>query len=153
FATVFESCGFRRSAFYPCYGLAEATLLVCGRRQELVTSVVQTRALESNRVIKSADNEDARTIAGCGGPLVDQESVIVDAETLKRCAPDQVGEVWVAGPSVAQGYWNNPEESQRTFKGYLSDTGAGPFLRTGDLGFLQDGELFITGRLKDLIII
>jgi acyl-CoA synthetase (AMP-forming)/AMP-acid ligase II len=72
---------------------------------------------------------------------------------LTQCAPDEVGEIWVSSPSVAQGYWNRPEETERTFQAYLADTGEGPFLRTGDLGFLQDGELFVTGRLKDLIII
>ena len=73
--------------------------------------------------------------------------------TLTQAADDQVGEIWVSGPSVAQGYWNRPEETERTFRAHLQDTGEGPFLRTGDLGFLKDGELFITGRLKDLIII
>ena len=83
----------------------------------------------------------------------DTKIVIVHPESLTPCAPDEVGEIWVSGPSVAQGYWNRPEETERTFRAYLAETGEGPFLRTGDLGFLKDGELFVTGRLKDLIII
>jgi len=79
--------------------------------------------------------------------------VIVDHESSLPYPPDHVGEIWVSGPSVAQGYWNRPQETERTFHAYLAETGEGPFLRTGDLGFLRDGELFITGRLKDLIII
>ena len=79
--------------------------------------------------------------------------VIVDPETSTPCAPDAVGEIWVSGPTVAHGYWNRHEETDRNFPCYLAGGGAGPFLRTGDLGFLRDGELFVTGRLKDLIII
>ncbi|MEW6737025.1 MAG: beta-ketoacyl synthase N-terminal-like domain-containing protein, partial [Acidobacteriota bacterium] len=82
-----------------------------------------------------------------------QKIVIVDPETLSGCEPDLIGEIWVSGPSVAQGYWNRPEDTASTFHAYLAETGEGPFLRTGDLGFLRDGELFVTGRLKDLIII
>src|SRR5262249_18938501 len=72
---------------------------------------------------------------------------------MTACPDGRVGEVWVAGPSVAAGYWNRPEETARTFRATLADTGEGPFLRTGDLGFLQDGELFVTGRIKDVIIL
>lgn len=82
-----------------------------------------------------------------------QQIVIVHPETHCTCAENQVGEIWVAGPSIAQGYWNHPENTQASFDAYLADTRAGPFLRTGDLGFLKHGELFVTGRLKDLIII
>jgi hypothetical protein len=79
--------------------------------------------------------------------------VIVDRESFTRCEPGQIGEIWIAGPSVARGYWQRAEETRQTFQAYLADTGEGPFLRTGDLGFLHNGELFIAGRLKDLIII
>jgi acyl-CoA synthetase (AMP-forming)/AMP-acid ligase II len=89
----------------------------------------------------------------CGHTQGDQKIVIVDPETLTQCSPDRVGEIWVSGSSVGQGYWNRPEETEHTFQAYLADGGEGPFLRTGDLGFLREGELFITGRLKDLIII
>ena len=99
------------------------------------------------------DDEGVRALVGCGENLPDQRIVIVDPDTLVSCPPGRIGEVWVYGPSVAQGYWQQPEATERVFHAKLKDTGEGPFLRTGDLGFLQDGELFITGRLKDLIIV
>jgi acyl-CoA synthetase (AMP-forming)/AMP-acid ligase II len=82
----------------------------------------------------------------------DHEIVIVDPEKQTPCENDKIGEIWIAGPSVAQGYWNQPEHSERTFRARLADNGEGPFLRTGDLGFIHAGQLFVTGRLKDLII-
>jgi len=158
FALAFESCGFRREAFYPCYGLAEATLIVSGglKAAPPILHAVQGEALESNQVVAASvevENEGARTLVGCGQTLGSQKIVIADPESFIQCPPDQIGEIWVSGPSVAQGYWNQPEETECAFEAYLADTGEGLFLRTGDLGFLKDGELFITGRLKDLIII
>jgi len=156
FAAAFEPGGFRREAFYPCYGLAEATLIVAGglKAAPPVVHTVQGSALEHNRVVAaSSENEGTRKLVGCGQSLLDQKIVIVDPESFTECPPDQVGEIWVSGPSIAQGYWNRPEETEATFRAYLADTGEGPFLRTGDLGFLKDTELFVTGRLKDLIII
>ncbi len=84
---------------------------------------------------------------------LDQEVVIVDPETMIRCPDRRIGEIWVAGPSVAQGYWRQAEQTANTFRAYLKDTGRGPYLRTGDLGFVHEGELFVTGRLKDLLIV
>ena len=156
FAATFESCGFRQEVFYPCYGLAEATLIVSGglKAAPPVIHTVQGTALEQSRVVAaSAGDEDARALVGCGQNLAGQRIVIVDPESLTQCLPDQIGEIWVSGPSIAQGYWNRPEETEHTFRAYLAGTGEGPFLRTGDLGFLNDGELFIAGRLKDLIIV
>jgi acyl-CoA synthetase (AMP-forming)/AMP-acid ligase II len=156
FATAFEPCGFRWEAFYPCYGLAEATLVVSGGLKVSlpILYTVQEAALEHNEAVKApVGHEVARTLVGCGQTLGDQKIVIVDPESFTQCPPDRVGETWVSGPSIAQGYWNRPQETEHTFQAYLADTGEGPFLRTGDLGFLKDGELFITGRLKDLIII
>ncbi len=156
FATTFASCGFRREAFYPCYGLAEATLIASGglKAAPPVVFTVQSAALERNRVIAAPTGKDGtQTLVGCGKTLGDQEIIIVHPETFTRCSPDEVGEIWIAGPSVARGYWNQSEETKRTFQAYLTETGEGPFLRTGDLGFLKDGEVFVTGRLKDLIII
>jgi acyl-CoA synthetase (AMP-forming)/AMP-acid ligase II/acyl carrier protein len=154
FVEAFEDCGFRREAFYPCYGLAEATLIVSGglRAASPVFRVVSGRALDENRVAPPADG-DARMLVGSGHTMPGQRIIIVDPESLTLCSPDEIGEIWVSGPSVAQGYWNKPEETERTFRAYLADTGEGPFLRTGDLGFVRDDELFVTGRLKDLIII
>ncbi len=172
FAATFESCGFRREAFHPCYGMAETTLIVSGGLKTVppIIRQVDGAALEQNRVVAARGQEGTRTIVGCGQSLLDQKILIVDPESLTPCPDNQVGEIWVSGPSVAQGYWNRPEQTQEIFHAYLADTGdsaaaatqgesnaagqsPGPFLRTGDLGFLQDGELFITGRIKDLMII
>ena len=156
FTEYFEPCGFRREAFYPCYGMAEATLIITGgfKSAPPVCRSFDGEALEKNQVLDAlADEAGARDLVGCGGNLLDQQLVIADPQTLCRAGADQVGEVWVSGPSVAQGYWNRPEETAHTFHAYLKDSSDGPFLRTGDLGFLQDGELFICGRLKDLVII
>ena len=156
FAATFESCGFRREAFYPCYGLAEATLLVAGSLGPAWPTIcnVERAALERGRVVEvSAGEERAQTFVSCGRSLLDQKIVIVDPESLTRCSPDQVGEVWVSGPSVAQSYWGRPEETEQTFHARLANAAQEPFLRTGDLGFMRDGELFITGRLKDLLVV
>jgi acyl-CoA synthetase (AMP-forming)/AMP-acid ligase II/acyl carrier protein len=156
FAAAFKSCGFRREAFFPCYGLAEATLIVSGGAKSAppVVKKAQARGLEANRLIED-DSEDARPIVGCGAALMDQRIVIVDPESLTECSEGQVGEILVHGPSVARGYWNQPEETARVFQAELcgADSDGGTFLRTGDLGVIKGGELFITGRIKDLIII
>ena len=156
FAETFAPCGFRREAFYPTYGLAEATLIVSGGTQAAgpVMLPVEGAGLERDRVVRaSADVTDARTLVGCGRTLADQKIVVVRPESLTQCPSDRVGEIWVSGHSVAEGYWGQPEGTKQTFQAYLADTGEGPFLRTGDLGFLHHGELFVTGRLKDLILI
>ncbi len=158
FVEAFASCGFRPSHFLPSYGLAEATLLISGMRKETPPTVLTIRAdaLKQNRVVKvstGSPHEDIRTCVGSGLPPSDLKVVIAHPELLTMCSPGEIGEIWASGPSIAQGYWQRTEETQRTFQAYLADTGEGPFLRTGDLGFMQDGELFITGRLKDLIII
>jgi 8-amino-7-oxononanoate synthase len=155
FAEAFEPCGFRRSAFYPCFGLAEATLIVSGGyvKHSPVVRAFDAAGLASGEVIAvEPDSDGVRALVGCGKNLPDQQIVIVDPKTHAARPPDRVGEIWVHGPSVAQGYWRQPEATQRTFRARL-DNGEGPFLRTGDLGFLQDGELFVAGRLKDLIIV
>ncbi|HMF10210.1 MAG TPA: AMP-binding protein, partial [Thermoanaerobaculia bacterium] len=156
FTATFAPCGFRKEAFYPCYGLAEATLLAAGGRKDLPprTLTVRKAALEANHV-RPCHPEEAggRRVVGCGRTLDDQLLTIVHPDKLTHCAPDEVGEIWVAGASVAKGYWARPEETSETFAGYIADTGEGPYLRTGDLGFLHNAELYITGRLKDLIIL
>ncbi|BBA33062.1 SA1_PKSA [Methylocaldum marinum] len=156
FAKTFEPCGFRWEAFWPGYGLAEATLIVSGghKTEPPVIHEIDKVAFTNNRIVDaSKDDENACTLAGCGQALVDQSVAIVDPASLTRCAPGRIGEIWVSSPSVAKGYWNRAAETENTFQAHLADTGEGPFLRTGDLGYLHDGELFITGRLKDLIII
>jgi acyl-CoA synthetase (AMP-forming)/AMP-acid ligase II/acyl carrier protein len=156
FAEVFAPCGFRREAFFPCYGLAEATLMAAGGKKHAppVTLGVRKASLESNQVLPTCPGgPGAQTLVGCGHSLADQQIVIVHPEKRTRCRPGEIGEIWIAGPSVADGYWDQPELSRHTFAARLADTGEGPFLRTGDLGFLHEGELFVTGRLKDLIIL
>ncbi|HEU4433459.1 MAG TPA: amino acid adenylation domain-containing protein, partial [Pyrinomonadaceae bacterium] len=156
FAKVFAPCGFRAESFYPCYGLAEATLIVTGSRKTAppVVKRLDARALENNSIAEAApDDKSARPLVGCGHVLLEQKVVVVNPETLRQCSHNEVGEIWIAGDSVAQGYWSNPDETESTFKARLADTAEGPFLRTGDLGCLTGGELYITGRLKDLIII
>ncbi|WP_392535639.1 fatty acyl-AMP ligase [Nostoc sp. C117] len=156
FTATFESCGFRKEAFYPCYGMAETTLIVSGGLKTEPPIILQVKgtALEQNQVVAATGNQESnRAIVGCGRTWLDQKIAIVDPESLTLRPAGQIGEIWVSGSSIAQGYWNRPIETEQTFYAYLADTNEGPFLRTGDLGFLQDGELFVTGRLKDLIII
>jgi acyl-CoA synthetase (AMP-forming)/AMP-acid ligase II/acyl carrier protein len=155
FIERFASCGFRRQTFYPAYGLAEATLIVTGGRryEEAVYQTVQRAALERDRIVPSkAGAPDSRTFVSSGNASLGTEVVIVNPETSLRCDADEVGEIWVSGPSVAAGYWNRPDETARTFQARVANKG-NAFLRTGDLGFVLDGEVFVTGRLKDLIII
>lgn len=156
FAKVFERCGFRREAFYPCYGLAEATLAVSGGRKSAspIIKKIRSDALQNGQAVETVDgHEGARTIVGCGSALGGQKIEIVNTETNAKCPPGEVGEIWVSGPSIAPGYWKRSAETEQTFRAYIPDTEEGPFLRTGDLGFIQGRELFVTGRLKDLIII
>ena len=156
FAETFKTCGFRREAFYPCYGMAETTLFITGGLKNTfpVIHQVSGTALEQNRIVDSTDEDSyIRKIVSCGQTLLDMKAVIADPESLTRCEGDRIGEIWVSGSSVAQGYWNRPLETKQTFHAYLADTKEGPFLRTGDLGFIKDRELFVTGRLKDVIII
>jgi len=157
FAEAFAPCGFRRTAYYPCYGMAEATLMVAGGDGpgHPVVNTVDRSALAEHKVVRASENNGARAqkLVGCGKALLDQEIVIADVEHATRCLPGQVGEIWVKGPNVARGYWNRPDENEKTFGAYLTDTGEGPFLRTGDLGFVSEGQLYVTGRVKDMIII
>ena len=155
FTAAFGPCGFKREAFYPCYGLAESTLMVTGGRPDRppVHVSFQSTALEQHRVVPVPnDDPDARALVGNGAVAGGQRVVIVDPESLQPSASDAIGEVWVQGPSVAAGYWKMPDATRETFGAHLPN-GDGPFLRTGDLGFFHDGELFVTGRIKDLIII
>ncbi len=155
FADAYAPHGFRPAAAYPCYGLAESTLIVTGglHEQPPVTLYVSRLGLERRQATAvPADDPDGRILVGCGHPLLDQRVAIVDPDTLTHCPSDEPGEIWIAGPSVAQGYWRRPEESDRTFRAHTAG-GEGPFLRTGDLGFMHNGELYVTGRIKDLIIL
>ena len=156
FAEEFAPFGFHREAFFPCYGLAEATLLVSGGVKGVLPNAcaVEAGALKKN-IVTDADPAaaNARMAVGCGRGLAGQKIVIVNPESRALLGDNSVGEIWLASRSVARGYWNRPDESKEVFGAYPADSAEGPFLRTGDLGFLRDGELFVTGRLKDLIII
>jgi acyl-CoA synthetase (AMP-forming)/AMP-acid ligase II/alkylation response protein AidB-like acyl-CoA dehydrogenase/acyl carrier protein len=179
FTKAFARCGFQREAFYPCYGLAEATLLVSGGTPSEAPNVISVSStdLAQGRVkpVETSATEAVRFVS-CGRP-VNQRVEIVDPHTGIACLPDQVGEIWVAGESVTAGYWNRVSVTQKTFKKSLIDQSAlqtmsslsdqssaqqkvtakalrsPSFMKTGDLGFFHSGELFITGRLKDLIVI
>jgi acyl-CoA synthetase (AMP-forming)/AMP-acid ligase II len=157
FVETFSSCGFKWEAFAPSYGLAENTLLATTKPKgtKPVFLGVETAAMEQDKiVIADPEREDGiRIMAGCGKKVGDTIIAIADTVTMTAKASDEVGEVWIKDPSVAQGYWKRPDITKETFDAYLKDTNEGPFLRTGDLGFLHEGELYITGRIKDLIII
>ncbi|ANV84454.1 AMP-binding protein [Picosynechococcus sp. PCC 7003] len=151
FAQTFAPCGFRKEAFYPCYGMAEATLFISGGSKGIppVVQYVAPEALEQNQAIISTDGR--RGIVSCGWTWLGDEVVIVDPETNTKLPEGQVGEIWAAGKGIGKGYWERPEITKETFQAYVD--GQGPYLRTGDLGFLKDGELFVTGRIKDVMIL
>ncbi len=157
FNKKFARCGFNYNAFYPCYGMAETTLLAVGGVKNIkpVIRGVKKAELAQNLIVKSEiSSKETQVLVGCGRPYrFGKKVIIVNPDSLTRCKKEKVGEIWVSGESIASGYWNRPIATEETFQAYLTDTGEGPFLRTGDLGFLHDGELFVTGRIKDLIII
>lgn len=155
FIRYFSACGFPQNAFRPAYGLAEATLVVTSgyKNEPTYIKAVNERRMEESCVEAADESERAvKYIVGCGRPIHGQRVVIVDPETLLPCESSRVGEIWISGPSIAQGYWRRPEVTVEMFQAHLA-TGEGPFLRTGDLGVFQDENLFITGRIKDLIIL
>lgn len=155
FTRAFAACGFRPDAVSPCYGLAESTLMVTASSRRTLPTIVPFDMLELERgkAVPSVNHAStARELVGCGSVVGGQRLLIVDPERRLPLTDGEIGEIWVAGPSVAHGYWNLPEETEATFDGMLAD-GDGPFMRTGDLGFLSNGELFIAGRRKDLIIV
>ncbi|MEG5066785.1 AMP-binding protein [Microcoleus sp. B3-A4] len=157
FTETLNPCGFSPKAFCPAYGLAEATLLVSSspENETFISTKFLASELEKSHIVPAnSDSADlVRTIASCGRLIRDVKVAIVNPYTLKRCTADEVGEVWVSDPSVAQGYWQRPDATEETFLAYIQDTREGPFLRTGDLGFLYQEQLYITGRIKDVIII
>ncbi|MFO0842623.1 MAG: beta-ketoacyl synthase N-terminal-like domain-containing protein [Gemmataceae bacterium] len=169
FARAFAECGFRRESFYPCFGLAEASLMVTGVEAGAgpVVRVFSGASLERDRAEPA---EKGRALVGSGAPIRDLDVLVVDPQSRRPLANGSIGEVWVRGPSVAAGYFERPDATEATFGGTLSSVGqaaslpnstegqAGSlpydgWLRTGDLGFFHDGELFIAGRLKDVLIL
>lgn len=155
FLQRFASCGFSPEAFYPCYGLAESTLMVTGgcRKQGMNSQWVDKKKLNQNKVLSCDETyPDARSLINCGQPIDSCYLAIVNPETLQECPERVVGEIWVAGKSVAQGYWQLPEDTKHYFDARIANKEYS-FLRTGDMGYLDQGALYVTGRLKDLIII
>lgn len=154
FSEIFGSVGFASSAMRPGYGLAESTLVVSGGAP--VASPTIRRISRQSLSLGCSDREETLTdevsIVACGAPLPGVDVLIVNTETGDPNPEGKVGEIWVGGPSVGQGYWQNPEATSQSF-GAIASTGQGPYLRTGDLGFTQDGQLYFTGRLKDLLIL
>lgn len=147
FAEAFAECGFKLHAFRPCYGLAEATLLVtAGDGSDLVFS-------KQHGLTEEGLGNSSRTLVGSGKISRGLEVAIVNPETFERCPDNETGEVWISSPSVACGYWNREEETKATFRAYIKDGPCNTYLRTGDLGFKRDQQLFVVGRLKDLIIV
>jgi len=155
FQKTFAPYGFSWEAFLPCYGMAEATLIVTGstRKESLIQKSFQSEGLKHNQVIEeNANAATSNTLVSCGR-VHGGEVIIVNPETLEPCSSEQVGEIWVNNNCVTQGYWQRPHQTEATFHAHLATGEPKSFLRTGDLGFMQAGELFVTGRLKDLIII
>lgn len=153
FYDAFKICGFKREALTPMYGLAEATVFVSGNpcTHGYQFIAVDAEEFKKNKIIIS-HQDNAKKIVACGTPY--QPLVIVNPNTRHLCLNDEIGEIWLHGPCVGQGYWNNPEETEKVFHARLiEDSDQRNFLRTGDLGFLHEGQLYIAGRLKDLIII
>ncbi|MCX6235545.1 MAG: AMP-binding protein [Bacteroidetes bacterium] len=156
FVSTFQPYGFRLEMFYPCYGMAETTLIIAGgfATERPYFLPVYNEGLEKHKVIAAPDEEKSASIlVGVGHPWIDTVVKIVDPKTNRCCSENVVGEIWVSGSIVTNGYWNRQDETEVIFHAHTADSGEGPFLRTGDLGFFYNNQLFISGRLKDLIII
>jgi len=155
FCETFAPAGFRREAFLPAYGLAEATLFVSGAhvKEAPVILSVDKLALKKNQINEvPEDHPSAQRLVSSGHQSDGQHIAIVNPDTLTECQKNEIGEIWVKGPSISRGYYKRTEETKETFQNYLDDDD-GPYLRTGDLGFIKGDNLFVAGRVKDLIII
>jgi acyl-CoA synthetase (AMP-forming)/AMP-acid ligase II len=156
FIETFAPHGFRDSTVFPAYGMAEATLLISGGRRGAghVTRTVSQAALQAHHIAPPTNNADAQTLVGCGRALESERIAIVDPDHLRRLPVNQVGEIWVSGPNVARRYFRNEAATVTGLQAKIAGEDDASWLRTGDLGFLDEaGELFVTGRIKELIII
>ncbi|HXZ02456.1 MAG TPA: fatty acyl-AMP ligase [Stellaceae bacterium] len=162
FAERFAPCGFRRQAFYPCYGMAENTLFATGgdKAKEPVLAALaegadcrRRAAILDEAAVAGGKEGGRKIIVGCGRAGEDARVAIVDPDTARECPEGQEGEIWISGGSVAMGYWRNPTLSEATFQATIADGPPDRFLRTGDLGIRLDAEIFVTGRIKDLIVV
>lgn len=159
FTKRFAKIGFRASSHLPCYGMAETTLIVTGGPKETrpVLKRFDGSELDKKNVVPVSEASDvacdsARDLVGCGRILPGERIEIVDPDTCQILPFNSIGEIWVQSPSVGQGYWQRREETNKTFSAMTQDN-QGPFLRTGDLGFRHDDQLYVSGRLKDMIIV
>ena len=156
FIEAFAPCGFKAGAFNPTFGLAEATLMVSSALAENRPHFirVEAEAMANNRIVAVESDSDVKSVrlVSNGISPLDAELAIVDPSTLQELDEGLVGEIWSSGPHIAKGYWRKDDATQETFQAF-TQAGKGPFMRTGDLGCLVDGELYITGRQKDVIII
>jgi acyl-CoA synthetase (AMP-forming)/AMP-acid ligase II len=157
FAERFAPCGFRRTAFYPCYGMAENTLFATGgvKAAGLVRAALGEGAGRRRATLLAEQTAaGARNVViGCGRAAEDTRLLVVDPETAIECPDGEEGEIWISGPSVAMGYWRNPILTAETFEAAVAGYRAERFLRTGDLGIRVGDEIFVTGRIKDLIVV
>ncbi len=155
FARKFQRVGFHATSHLPTYGMAETTLIVTAGpgNKEPVIHHFRGKLLDK-RIVEPIDptDPDARSLVGCGRISPNETVLIVDPESNIALNEDEIGEIWIKSPSVGKGYWQKPEISRETFEAYTSD-GQGPFLRSGDLGFFHDQQLYVAGRVKDLIIV
>ena len=153
FSQIFAPCGFNRDAFYPCYGMAETTLFVTGGEASKPPKVLQldSNQLEQNRVVIT-DAANSKAIVSCGKTWLDTKVIIVNPKTSLPCPPDEIGEIWVTGSGIGKGYFQQEQQTKETFAAKLNSDPTHSWLRTGDLGFMREGELYITGRLKEVMI-
>ncbi|NJO96345.1 MAG: fatty acyl-AMP ligase [Pleurocapsa sp. CRU_1_2] len=164
FSQLYEPCGFKKEAFYPCYGMAEATLFITGidaAEYPTITYLDQTALTEDKVVVLTSEQPNAKAVVSCGHTWLGDEVIIVNPETKIQCEGDgasapstkRIGEIWVAGAGIGRGYYQREEQTEATFQATLADNPNKTYLRTGDLGFIKDGELYITGRIKDMMIL
>jgi len=156
FTEKFARCGFKSKTHFPSYGMAETTLMVTGGNAKDEANILTINSVDlQNGIITVLEesSKDTQEMVSSGHAWLDHEVIIVNPTTLNTMPTDIVGEVWVKGSSVTQGYWKNPDKTKEDFDAYTNDSKEGPYLRTGDLGFLHEDELYICGRAKDLLII
>jgi acyl-CoA synthetase (AMP-forming)/AMP-acid ligase II len=153
FSTAFKKCGFKEESFYPCYGMAEATLFISGgeSNKKPVIKYFDSLALRENKVLESSESKESMALVSCGTTYLEQEIKIVNPITYNICSENEIGEIWVKGKNVAKGYFGTGDIAN--FRGLISNKSFEQYLKTGDLGFINDGQLYITGRLKDVIIL
>lgn len=153
FTEAFSSCGFKLENFYPCYGMAEATLFISGGEiyKEPIVKHFDSVSLKGNRLLESDQTKNSVALVSCGTTYLEQEIQVVNPKTCNICSENEIGEIWVKGRNVSKGYFGAGENTD--FSGIISNRASDQFLKTGDLGFFNDNQLYVTGRLKDVIIL